>query len=144
MIVSDGCCADPASEGSEPGKGLAALGSQQVFGHPVNGEPVADFGRGDLLGGQQRPLTVLGFIPLMIGAGYIDPVPALPPSGGGRCRRGFFACSLAIPLSNDGRHTICSAPFHWPPGFLTLTFTPQVTRSGRPYNRTSRQRLTFS
>jgi hypothetical protein len=127
-----------------PGRDWRRWARSRFFGHPVNGEPVADFGRGDLLGGQQRPLTVLGFIPLMIGAGYIDPVPALPPSGGGRCRRGFFACSLAIPLSNDGRHTICSAPFHWPPGFLTLTFTPQVTRSGRPYNRTSRQRLTFS
>jgi hypothetical protein len=90
LIASAGWDADPASKGSEPGKGLEAVGAQEVFGHPVNGRPVMDFGRGNPLGGQQRTVAVLGLAPLMVGTGNIDPVPSLPLSGGNRGRAELF------------------------------------------------------
>jgi hypothetical protein len=44
-----GWYADAAAEGGQPGKGVAAVGSEEVFGYAVDGWPVADLsGRGAL------------------------------------------------------------------------------------------------
>jgi hypothetical protein len=60
--------ADAAGEAGQPGEGVAAVGSQEVFGYLVTGGTVADFGWGGALGGQQRADAGLGFAPLVVGA----------------------------------------------------------------------------
>ena len=76
-------------EGTEPGKGLAPVCSQEIFRHAVDGRAVAYFGGGGALGGQQRAIAGFGFAPLMVGPGDVDPVPTLPLRGGDHSRTEF-------------------------------------------------------
>jgi hypothetical protein len=46
--------ADAAGECWQPDEGVAAVGTEEVFGYLVNGGTVADLGGGGALGGQQR------------------------------------------------------------------------------------------
>jgi hypothetical protein len=61
--------ADALGENTEPGKGPAAVRSEEIFGHAVNRWAVPYLGGGGTLGGQQRTIAAFGFAPLMVGPG---------------------------------------------------------------------------
>lgn len=74
--------ADAVGEGTKSGKGPAAVGAEQAFGHAAYGWPVADFGRGCMFGRQQRPVAMTQLAPLVVGACDIDPIAAFTLAGG--------------------------------------------------------------
>src|ERR1017187_6639923 len=84
---------DAPGKGGQSRKGLTAVGAEKVFGYAVNGWPVADLGGRCAFGCQQGAVAGIGFAPLVVGAGDVDPVPALPFSGGYR-RRAQRLCVL--------------------------------------------------
>jgi hypothetical protein len=54
---------------------------QKILDHAVDWWPVADFVRRGAFCCEERTVARFGFVRLMLGAGDVDPVPALPFSG---------------------------------------------------------------